>query len=70
MALGELSNPRSNASRLVDFGARYGLSGGVHDIEQFRSGTPCPFASFASFDASALAVDRDRSIKTLRGLLP
>ena len=70
VALGGLSDPRSNASRLVDFGARYGLSGGVHDIEQFRSGTPCAFASFASFGASALAADRDRSMKTLRELLP
>lgn len=70
VALGELSNPRSNASRLVDFGARYGLSGGVHDIEQFRSGAPCPFASFASFNASALDGDRDRSMKALVGLLP
>ena len=70
VALGELSDPRSNASRLVDFGARYGLSGGVHDIEQFRSGAPCPFASFASFNASALDGDRDRSMKALVGLLP
>jgi hypothetical protein len=70
VALGELSNPRSNASRLVDFGARYGLSGGVHDIESFRSGAPCPFASFAAFNASAFAVDRDRSMKALEGLLP
>lgn len=69
-ALGELSDPRSNASRLVDFCARYGLSDGIHDIEKFRSGTPCPVASFASFDASALDADRDRSIKVLRGLLP
>ena len=70
VALGELSNPQSNASRLVDFGARYGLSGGVHDIESFRSGAPCPFASFAAFNASAFAVDRDRSMKALEGLLP
>jgi hypothetical protein len=70
LALGELSDPRSNASRLVDFCARYGLSDGIHDIEKFRSGTPCPVASFASFDASALDADRDRSIKVLRGLLP
>ena len=70
VALGELSDPRSNASRLVDFGARYGLSGGVHDIESFRSGAPCPFASFAAFNAAALDADRDRSMKTLKGLLP
>ena len=70
VALGELSDPRSNASRLVDFGARYGLSGGVHDIESFRSGAPCPFAAFTAFNASALEADRDRSMKTLEGLLP
>jgi len=69
LALGELSDPRSNASRLVDFGARYGLSGGIHDIEQFRSGAPCPVASFASFDASAFEADRDRSIRAMEGLL-
>ena len=70
VALGELSDPRSNASRLVDFGARYGLSGGVHDIESFRSGAPCPFASFAAFNAAAFDADRDRSMKALEGLLP
>ena len=70
VALGELSDSRSNASRLVDFGARYGLSGGVHDIESFRSGAPCPFASFAAFNAAAFDADRDRSMKALEGLLP
>ena len=70
VALGELSDPRSNASRLVDFGTRYGLSGGVHDIESFRSGVLCPFASFDAFNAAALDADRDRSMKALEGLLP
>lgn len=70
MALGDLFDPRSNASRLVDFCARYGLSGGVHDIEQFRSGVPFSVVSFSSFNALALDADRDRSIKTLGGLLP
>ena len=70
VALGDVSNPKANASRLVDFGARYGISGGIHDIEAFRSGAVCPIASFASFNAAALEADRTRSLKALEGLLP
>ena len=70
VALGDISDSKANASRLVDFGARYGLSGGIHHVEDFRSGAPCPFESFASFNASALDADRDRSVKILEGLLP
>ena len=69
-ALGELSNPMSNASRLVDFARRYGLSGGVFDIESFRFGDVCPPADLSSFDAASLESDRARSLAALKGLLP
>ena len=70
VALGDVSNPKANASRLVDFGVRYGLSDGIHDIEAFRAGAVCPIASFASFNVAALEADRARSLKALEGLLP
>ena len=70
VALGDVSNPKANASRLVDFGARYGLSDGMHDIEAFRAGAACPIVSFASFNATTLDADRARSLKALEGLLP
>ncbi len=68
--LGNLSDPRSNASRLVDFCSRYGLSAGVQDIECFRAGTEFHFADFTSFDPTALECDRVRSLDALKGLLP
>ncbi len=70
LALGNLSDPKSNASRLVDFCARYGLSGGVRDIEAFRGGADSPFADFAGFSAGPLSSDRVRSLDALKGMLP
>ena len=70
MALGELSNPTSNASRLVDFAKRYGLSGGIRDIGVFRSGEACLPADLSSFNAAAFDADRARSLVALKGLLP
>ena len=70
VALGELSSPKSNASRLVDFNMRYGFSEGAYDLEDFRSGTSCSFASFATFNAARLEADRIRSLAVLRELLP
>ena len=70
LALGNISDPKSNASRLVDFCARYGLSGGIQDIEAFRVGTEHPFADAAKFDAKALDADRSRSRDALKGMLP
>ena len=69
VALGSLSDPKSNASRLVDFCARYGLSGGVQDIERFRAGAELEPADFSSFDSSAFSADRVRSAGELKSLL-
>ncbi len=69
VALANLSDPKSNASRLVDFCRRSNFSNGVHDIESFRSGTiPSP-ASFSSFDSSAFSSFRTRSLSVLHNLL-
>ena len=70
LALGNISDPKSNASRLVDFCARYGLSGGIQDIAAFRSGTAHPFADVARFGAKAFEADRSRSRNALKGMLP
>ncbi|MBR4654836.1 MAG: polysaccharide pyruvyl transferase family protein [Kiritimatiellae bacterium] len=70
IALGNLADPRSNASRLVDFCTRYGIEGGVCDIDEFRrGGVPRPVA-LPSSAAGALAADRARSMGLLKGLLP
>lgn len=70
VAVGDLSDAKSNASRLVDFCARYGLSGGVSDIGSFRSGMVCRFEDFSGFNAAALAADRERSMQTMQEMLP
>ena len=70
LVLGNISDSKSNASRLVDFCARYGLSGGLQDIETFRTETAHPFADTAKFDAKALEADRVRSLDALKGMLP
>ena len=70
LALGDLQDPRSNASRLVDFCVRYGIANGVQDIESFRENVTPPFADPAAFDCSALETDRIRSLRTLKELLP
>jgi hypothetical protein len=69
VALGGLSGPKSNVSRLVDFCARYGLSGGVHDIERFRAGAEPEPVDFSSFDLSAFSADRVRSTDELERLV-
>ena len=68
LALGDIGDARSNASRLVDFCARYNLSGGVQDIEEFRLRMPRPFAAFDS-SSDALEADRSRSLMALKGML-
>ncbi len=71
IVLGNLSDHASNASRLVDFCARYGLSEGVADIDKFRVGDidRSRPADFKSFDMDRLVSDRRRSTKLLKGLL-
>lgn len=68
--LGDLHDPASNAARLVDFCARYGLSGGLNDLTASRAGAQPAFADFTGFAAEALAADRARSLETLREMLP
>ena len=70
LVLGNISDSKSNASRLVDFCARYGLSGGLQDIEAFRAGTAHPFADVTAFDAKMFDADRARSLDALKGMLP
>lgn len=64
-ALGNLTDAKSNASRLVDFCARYGLRGGLNDIEDFRKGLELTFAGFSDFSPTALSDDRVRSLNSL-----
>ncbi len=68
-ALGDISNTRSNASRLVDFCMRFGLGGGVHDIKEFRGGENVATAEYASFDPKAFESERMRSLEALRETL-
>ena len=70
VVLGQISDPRSNASRLVDFCARYGLSGGVWELEAFRAGQEVSFAEIVPSGFSCLESDRVRSKGILKGLLP
>ena len=67
-ALGDVSDPKSNASRLVDFCRRYGLGGRVQDIGGFRNGE-APHVDVGELDAQALEADRVRSIGELRALV-
>ena len=67
-ALASLSDPKSNASRLVDFCRRYGLAGRVQNINAFRAGERPAFDA-GEFDAQAFESDRSRSLAELRALL-
>ena len=67
-ALGDMSDPKSNASRLVDFCRRYGLGGRVLDIGGFRNGE-APHVDVGELDAQALEADRIRSLGELRALV-
>lgn len=68
-ALGDVSNPKSNASRFVDFCNRYGLSREIGDISAFRSGVDVTFADAADFCADSFAADRRRSIAALESMV-
>ena len=70
LALGNLSDPGSNASRLTDFCTRYGIPGGVQDIAEFRAQPSPRLAAFDTFAASAFDADRIRSLEALKGILP
>lgn len=67
-AVGDISDPKSNASRLVDFCRRYGFAERVLDIGAFRDGE-CPSVDSGEFDALAFESDRNRSLRELRALL-
>ncbi len=69
-ALGNLGDPKANASRLVDFCTRYGLSDGVLDIGAFRAGSAPRLADFSSFSSKSLEADRMRSLSALEDMLP
>ena len=68
LALGNMSDPSSNAARLVDFCTRYGLSGGLQDIIDFRARKAHSLADVALFDAKAFDADRARSLALLKGM--
>ena len=70
LALGDIDGAMSNASRLVDFCRRYGLSGGIQDIGAFRRLEGHPFADFRTFDSGVLSDSRDRSLLALGEMLP
>lgn len=69
VALGNLADTKSNASRLVDFCARYGLAGGVKDMEDFRRGAESSFADLSGLSDVALSGDRARSLDALKRLI-
>ena len=69
LALGEIGNPGSNASRLVDFCRRYGLAGGAADIGAFRENGPAATVDMDSFNAAAFDADRTRSLGELKSLV-
>ena len=69
LALGDVGDAKSNASRLVDFCTRYDLAGGVQDIGEFRRLIPRPFVDLANFSSNALEGDRGRSLRALKGML-
>jgi hypothetical protein len=68
LALGNMSDPSSNAARLVDFCTRYCLSGGLQDIIDFRARKAHSPADVALFDAKAFDADRGRSLALLKGM--
>jgi len=70
LALGDIDGAMSNASRLVDFCRRYGLSGGVQDIGAFRRMEGHPFADFRAFSPDILSDNRERSLLALEEMLP
>lgn len=83
VALGDLNAPGSNASRLIDFCARYGLNSQpspthqlptancqiIHDISAFRSGGEMRFADPSEFSRERLDVDRATSIAALKRMV-
>ena len=69
VALGMLSDPASNASRLVDFARRYGLDAAAQEIESFRSGGVEALADSATLDAVSLERDRAHSLERLREMV-
>ena len=69
LALGDIGGAMSNASRLVDFCRRYGLSGGVQDIGAFRRMEGHSFADFRAFSPDILSDNRERSLLALEEML-
>lgn len=67
LALGDLSNPHSKASRLVDFCARCGLTGACAELCDFRSGNLIPLSPPATGDI--LREGRTFSIACLKEMI-
>ena len=69
LALGQLGDPGSNVSRLVDFSRRYGIGDAVHEIDGFRAGGERTFADPSRIDGAALERDRAHSMECLRNMV-
>ena len=70
LALGDLSNARSYASRLTDFCKRYDLTSGIADMARFRAGEIFLPTTFTRFDYGALESDRQKSLAALINMIP
>ena len=67
LALGELGNAKSNASRLTDFCRRYECGEACQELVRFREGEI--FCGTERFDLRKLESDRERSLQTLKSIV-
>ena len=67
LALGELTNVKSDASRLTDFCARCGIANACAEIQEFRAGKPCTLVPIN--DPSVLDEGRVRSTQLLKEMV-
>ena len=69
VALGDLSDSGSNASRLVDFCRLVGADGGCMELSEFRAGADCRLCEKAVDSAQPLAALRERSLAALKAMV-
>lgn len=69
LALGNLSDPKSNASRLVDFCRLVKLPSACAEIEAFRFGVNMSLAGTSECDGEVLSNFRTRSLSVLKSIV-